>query len=78
MKNEDIVFNNLAEVPELTISIKGLTNDVFFQKKNYSAIFGIDGGEDISPEISWNNAPAGTKSFVVTMYDPDAPTESGF
>lgn len=35
-------------------------------------------GENKSPEISWKNAPAGTKSFAVTMYDPDAPTGSGW
>jgi Raf kinase inhibitor-like YbhB/YbcL family protein len=35
-------------------------------------------GENISPELSWSNAPAGTQSFAVTIYDKDAPTGSGF
>jgi len=39
--------------------------------------FGCSGG-NISPGITWSGAPEGTKSFVVTMYDKDAPTGSGF
>lgn len=39
--------------------------------------FGCD-GENVSPQLSWENAPAGTKSYAITMYDPDAPTGSGF
>ncbi|RQP26885.1 YbhB/YbcL family Raf kinase inhibitor-like protein [Piscinibacter terrae] len=35
-------------------------------------------GDNISPQIEWRGAPASAKSFVVTMYDPDAPTGSGW
>ena len=35
-------------------------------------------GKNISPELSWVNAPKGTKSFAITMYDKDAPTGSGW
>ena len=39
--------------------------------------FGCE-GSNVSPQLSWKNAPAGTKSFALTMYDPAAPTGSGW
>ena len=39
--------------------------------------FGCD-GKNISPALKWSGAPGGTKSYAVTVYDPDAPTGSGW
>ncbi len=39
--------------------------------------FGCSGG-NISPALSWSHAPDGTKSFALMVYDPDAPTGSGW
>jgi len=35
-------------------------------------------GENISPEFYWEDAPKGTKSFVLILHDPDAPRDNGF
>lgn len=39
--------------------------------------FGCHGGNQ-SPHLAWKNPPDGTKSFAITVYDPDAPTGSGW
>jgi hypothetical protein len=41
-------------------------------------VFGGCGGDDRSPQLAWSGAPAGTKSYAITCFDPDAPTGSGY
>lgn len=48
-----------------------------FSHEHMANSFGCKGANK-SPELHWANAPAGTKSYAVAMYDLDAPTGSGF
>ena len=71
-------FAGLPEVPSFTVTSTTLTDGGGTPPAQMSGIFGVPGGEDISPQLSWSGAPEGTKSYAVTVYDPDAPTQSGF
>ena len=42
-----------------------------------SAVYTGAGGQNVSPDLSWDAPPAGTKSLAVTCYDPDAPHHRG-
>ncbi|HEX4444796.1 MAG TPA: YbhB/YbcL family Raf kinase inhibitor-like protein [Galbitalea sp.] len=67
----------LPEVPAFTVTSPDLKEGDTLPTSARSGIAGA-GGDDRSPALSWSGAPAGTKSYAVTLYDPDAPTGSGF
>jgi Raf kinase inhibitor-like YbhB/YbcL family protein len=62
---------------DFTVTSPTLKNGEALPNKHVFNSFGCT-GENISPALKWANAPAGTKSFAVTVYDPDAPTGSGW
>jgi Raf kinase inhibitor-like YbhB/YbcL family protein len=70
-------YADLPEAPWFTLSSDDITEGEQLPAAQRSGIMGA-GGEDASPALSWSGFPQATKSFVVTMYDPDAPTASGF
>jgi Raf kinase inhibitor-like YbhB/YbcL family protein len=71
-------YQFLPKVPSFRVTSTTVRNGRPLPTPEFSGIFGVPGGKDISPQLSWSGFPAGTKSFVVSMYDPEAPTGSGF
>jgi Raf kinase inhibitor-like YbhB/YbcL family protein len=71
-------YQYLPKVPSFKVSSQTVHKWRPLPTPQLSGIFGVPGGKDISPQLSWSGFPARTKSFVVSMYDPQAPTGSGF
>src|SRR5258708_36276627 len=61
----------------LTLSSTDAANGKMMAMEQVLNGFGCSGG-NVSPGLKWSDAPAGTKSFALTVYDPDAPTGSGW
>ncbi|MEY9836593.1 YbhB/YbcL family Raf kinase inhibitor-like protein [Streptacidiphilus sp. EB103A] len=71
-------YEFLPKVPSFRLSSRTVCNGHPLSTAQLSGIFGVPGGKDISPQLYWSGFPKKTKSFVVSMYDPEAPTGSGF
>lgn len=75
---ENNPFSRLPEVPTFTLTSENLSDGRPLALSQWSGMSGVPGGLDASPQLSWSGAPAETRSYAVTVYDPDAPTGSGF
>jgi Raf kinase inhibitor-like YbhB/YbcL family protein len=71
-------FARLPQVPSFTLTSTTVRDGEVLPAAQMSGMFGVPGGADSSPQLSWSGAPEGTQSYAVTVYDPDAPTQSGF
>lgn len=73
-------YARLPEVPSFTVTsaTEGVADGQRLPDAQLSGLFGMPGGLDRSPQLSWSGAPAGTRGYAVTVFDPDAPTQSGF
>jgi Raf kinase inhibitor-like YbhB/YbcL family protein len=70
-------YDYLPKLPSFTLASQDITDGQPLKKPQVSGIMGA-GGEDVSPQLIWSGFPEETRSFAVTVYDPDAPTGSGF
>lgn len=71
-------LSRLPEVPSFDLRSTDVADRQPLPAAQASAAMGVPGGEDRSPQLSWSGFPEETRSFAVQMYDPDAPTLSGF
>lgn len=70
-------FSLPAMAGEFSLSSPQVSNGAYVPKQQVYNGFGCS-GDNVSPALSWANPPVGTQSFAVTVYDPDAPTGSGW
>lgn len=66
-----------ANAEEFALASKTFVSGARMQPAQLYSGFGCS-GDNISPELHWRGAPPGTRSFALTVHDPDAPTGSGW
>jgi Raf kinase inhibitor-like YbhB/YbcL family protein len=70
-------FSNLPDVPTFGLTSRSFEDGATLPPPQRSGRMHA-GGADESPQLSWSGAPDGTRSYAVTVFDPDAPGAGGF
>lgn len=70
-------YDIIGVAPPFSLTSTDIADGERLARAQVSGLMGA-GGDDASPQLSWSGFPPETKSFAITMYDPDAPTTSGF
>jgi Raf kinase inhibitor-like YbhB/YbcL family protein len=66
-----------AFAQSMTVTSAEISDGSVAKNEQVANIFGCK-GDNISPSLTWSGAPGDAKSFAITVFDPDAPTGSGF
>ena len=66
-----------AQAQNMSLQSEEVSDGSTIKDEQVANLFGCKGGNK-SPSLSWSDAPSDAKSFAITVYDPDAPTGSGF
>lgn len=72
-----LITGGAARADQFTLASPDIKAGARIAEQHVFKGFGCDGG-NVSPALTWHNPPAGTQSYALTAYDPDAPTGSGW
>jgi len=72
-----VFLSPLALAESFSLTSTDISHGEFMSKNHEFQGFGCS-GKNLSPQLSWQDAPEGTEAFAILAYDPDAPTGSGW